>query len=295
MTDEVFSDSKALVFAFVKDKLGGKLDGLVTYNFLELYRNKDKTYGGVAIEKNVESEFSPDQTKLANAIYYILWHEFIGKRYLLIDDSNDPSWYSGDALNTYKTLFGSYDKDDEKNHFDKIPSSLKSDKGFMDKVKHFHEAVCFTLGNFSFLPKHGKTKNDKCSINVYRGNFLKWRDYYDIFLDELAKVFSDAKDKDATLCDLVVANDFYFDLFKVDGEFSIEKFKAVNFLEPYYDKGNVDLKYIKAQPAAKRNFDEKTPPDCYKDFAEHYINFCESTIEYRGKKMLEALRRELEL
>lgn len=294
MTDEVFSDSKVLVLAFVKEKLGGNIDDLMTYNFLELYRNKDKTYVGATIKKDAENEFSPDQTKLANAIYYILWHEFIGKRYLLVDDGNDPSWYSGDALNTFKPLFGHYDKDDAKS-CPRIPNPLKSDNSFMDKVTHFHEAVCFTLGNFSFLPKNGKTKNGKCSINVYRGNFIKWRDYYDIFLDELEKVFSDAKDKDATLTDLVAANNFYFDLFKVDGKLSIEKFKTVNFLETYYDESNVDLKYIKAQPVAKRNFDEKTAPDCYKDFAEHYINFCESAIKYRGKKMLGALRHELEL
>ena len=109
-----------------------QLKNLKTYNFAQL-----------GLKENIHE----DSTKLAKAIYFIIWHT----------DDNEyslpllTSWqsmeenYGGETINTFNTLF----QENLEGAKLYIP---ETDNEFYEKVKNFQN-LYLTIGNFMHLPR----------------------------------------------------------------------------------------------------------------------------------------------
>ena len=83
-------DCIKLIRSFIDEKLDGNIENFLNYDLDQL--ENDEKYGG----------FDPDNSKIANAIYVVLWGDKIPD---LNYDALGTS-YRGDILNSFNTLMG---------------------------------------------------------------------------------------------------------------------------------------------------------------------------------------------
>lgn len=193
---------------FISEKLDGDIENFKQYNFLLL--ENDKKFGRCS---EFGTGFDPDDTEIARAVYYLLFSNKVHDTDLdfSFSDIGTHKKYRGDTLNTFNTLFGE--------NMERAVKYSNNDTAFIKDVEQFKNK-CYVLGNFTMLPNlyaSGQT------INLYRGNWNTYKDYFDVFLYELNRCYEDAPDKDKTLSELMKANSFYFDIVN-----SIELFKRYN-------------------------------------------------------------------
>lgn len=263
----------SLLKDFNVDKLDNNLDNITTYNLFNTLH--DKKYGEL---QNLDDsdKFDPDNSEIAKAIYYIVWHKQLPR--IELSQIGTGKLYRGDTLNTFNTLFS---KNYERlNEFGGDSSSL------IEKVKEF-EKIYFCIGNFVLLPNisvipDGYKKTE--TLNTYRGSFIRWKDYFDKFLYELDLCMSTSSGskKDNGLFQLYQANDFYFNKFD-----TIEKFSALNFLEMYF---STDKKNLLPFNNGLTNWNKNRSND-YIDFCLKYIELSKEIINYRGNKIVTILRK----
>lgn len=196
---------KKLLTEFINDHLDGNIENMRHFNFKRL--ENSKKYG--ASNQN----FDPDDTILANAIYFILWEKVVPE--LELSQIGTGKKYRGDTLNTFNTLFNGINK-------------YCPDKELTFQVSKFKEKY-LSLGNFMLMPNISiQTGNATRTINTYRGT-NSWRDYFDRFLKELSVFYTNEDECDKSLRRLIINNKFYFN--KID---TMEKFKNINYLDSFF-------------------------------------------------------------
>lgn len=239
------------------------LEDIPNFNFLNL--ENDSIYGCPG------RSFDCDDTNLSRVIYYIVWHDLPEME---LSEIGTGKKYRGDTLNTFNTVFSK----------DLSRAELLSDNNIqlLDEAESFR-SKCYSLGNFSLLPNLSidGIENKSTTINLYRGNWLVWKDFYDKFLFELKLCLSDSNNANAFLDELVKENSFYFN--SID---TIEKFIDINFLDSYTDKNTSQIKEL---------FDVnfylwKKNPGEYIRFARNYINISCNIIDERGEKIYRKLK-----
>lgn len=262
----------SLVRDFQIEKLGNNLDNLEKYNLYNtLY---DKKYGELQNIGNPE-KFDPDNSEIAKAIYFIVWHKQLPE--IELSQIGTGKLYRGDTLNTFNTLFGK--------NYKRLNEFGSSNSILMQKVKEF-EQLYFCIGNFILLPNISAIPDgykNPVTLNTYRGSFIRWKDYFDKFLYELEHCMNTTSDiiKDKGLYHLYKANEFYFNKFD-----TMEKFVTLNFLEMYFPMDKTNLLPFKN---GITNWNKNRCNE-YIDFSLKYIELATDIIKVRGNKIVKILR-----
>lgn len=232
------------------------IDGLKDFSFKNL--ESDSEYGCPG------RSFDYDDTNLARAIYFIIWNDLPE---MDISEIGTGKKYRGDTLNTFNTMFSA--------DLSRCDILSGGNKELCNKAEAFKD-ICYSLGNFSVLPN---ICNQKTTINLYRGKWCVWKDFYDTFLRELNLCLPESINADEVLAGLVKANLFYFS--QID---SISKFASTNFLTPYFtDSGT-------AKELFKHDFyGWRADPKAYIDFSNFYIDKATEIINYRVDIMIKKL------
>ncbi|WP_296687195.1 DUF6994 family protein [Treponema sp. UBA3813] len=261
---------------FIHDYLNDDIEKLKDFSFWGIAGNSkyDGTSSGID-DKN----FDGDRTNIIYAIDFLLYGN--GR---LSEDFLIPNYpyrttlycnYTGETINTFNTLFGKEIK--KRNEvakifpqdiWEKIIDAKQKNNPFAKDFFHIYQR----LGNFMLLPS--KTKSRK-SINSYRGFFNEhWKDYFDIFLDNL-KLKSDD-----FLNQLVDKNKFFFK------EKSFDDFLNVFYLQGKdfsYKNFKLGKEHFAHWELTKENSRE------YVNFANAYIEKASELIEARSKILVNEL------
>lgn len=243
------------------------LADLPTFEFLDL--ENDYVYGCSG------RSFDCDDTNLARIIYYIVWNALPEMR---LSEIGTGKKYRGDTLNTFNTVFS---KD-----LSRAELLSNNNQNLLHEAEEFKKR-CYSLGNFSILPNLGiyETEKKLTTINLHRGNWTGWKDFYDRFLLELKLCLEDSNDADCVLCELVEENAFYFNSIN-----TIEKFIDTNFLNSY----DLEEKKYKIKELFDVNFYLwKQVPSEYIQFARRYMEISCMIIYERGIKIYEVLKKEI--
>lgn len=290
-----FDEEKEFCANTVKDFVDviGGWEKLKTFNFWELYQEQNnelsithlvdfdkrtpftseqyETYG---TEKCSILKYDPDNSKIMNAIYYLLYKKHLPNlKFSEIGDCTiknikHKNLYRGDTINTYSWLFFS----ESLLNINYIPESVQ------EEVKKFQKEYLI-IGNFYLL---SNISDNKQTINKIRGMYRKnsLHDYFPLFLDELEKYFS-TKHSDYFSEKLMENNKEYFEVIGKTNE----KFLENNFFTFY----NYEL----ADDIKKKNYcywNNKDFPD-YKCFVNKYLKFAREIINSRAKEMVSELEK----
>ncbi|MBL3647444.1 hypothetical protein [Bacillus sp. RHFS10] len=266
---------------FINEELNGELSILASFDFKKL--QGDKKFGSQGFW------FDCDDTKLARAIYCVLWKEKLVVNCVseLIKDKK----YRGDTLNSFNTVFGRNEAKVEK-----ILTNIKdpSEKNrFRAKVKGFNKSY-HTIGNFVILPNNkiehirltvpekGKyvEKLDSATINIYRGNpSSKLHDYFDQFLNVLQKWYYKSDEISDDWKKLLDGNKELFPT-------NFDDFRDILFLNSYFDADGKHCRELtKGYPSALGR------PTLEK--AENYIRETTQIINQRAEVMIENIEKRL--
>lgn len=243
---------------FTDKYLHGNIEELRTYDFSKVI---SKEYG------NGKSYADGDCTKIAYAIYYLLWKD---KQIPLFTESNFEKLtnsYSGDTINTFNTLFGKEDSARKK-----IQAIFSEDE---QKIVEDFKILYQTIGNFYVLPKN--TIFYRTSLNKYRGVDEKYLDYFDLFLKNLNEYFNNPELCDQTLKKLIEKNSFFFEKCKSLNQF-LSYFDLENYLQ--FDLGENHYAYWLLNES---NVEE------YKTFSLNYIQKASEQIKNRTEKIINKL------
>jgi len=271
-------NSLDLIREFINsDYLQGDIENLKSFDFAKL--EGVEKYDGCS-----KGNYDPDDSKLAKAIYYVIWKDKLPELNT-IEDIGTGKNYRGDTINTFNTLFGK--KIDSFHRIEKYSNNEPLKK----YVKEDFYKTYQTIGNFMLMPNRPLEKN---TINLYRGGFYGWRDYFDRFLYELNECLTNDAYDNPIFKNLIVQNEFYFEKFN-----NIQKISEVNFLEPYLNSKCVKELFFKEEPMFlseegrkdKHNIplSEESKQE-YTEFAECYISKVTEIINYRADKIIEELK-----
>lgn len=253
---------------FTKKYLHGKIDELADFSFWDILT--DTEFNGGPLKGDT---FDGDRTRIVYAIDKLLYDE------KGIPDFNLGKNYTGDTINTFRTLFGNRFTGSEQN-FEK--DFLNNDKTRIELKNKFFRAYQ-QIGNFFILPnstiKNGE-KNE--SLNTYRGTNREYKDYFDVFLNNLYT----EKDKTIAALKQEGTNKVFFNVFS-----AIEKFRELFYLEEYV---NLNFNHPKTKNNSKCNLRyfnalgiDKSK---YLDFAFAYIEKATELINKRSVKIVEELK-----
>ena len=235
------------------------------------------------------SSFDCDNTRLANAIYVLLWGGE-GNIFpeLTMENVGTGKDFRGDTMNSFRWVLRSNKEPtvtpDKKivDWVEKNAAYSKDKEDLIRTISHWKEydkekkVMAFyrkyhTIGNFVVLPNR---KAGNTTMNLYRGK-KRWQDFFDRFLIELDKVLSCQSDMDANLNDLVQCNR---DAFRSR---QLPELADALFLSDYMDGGKTKLLF---KPPEKNIDDEE-----YRSFAMRYIDTATEIISRRAERMCEKL------
>ena len=266
-------DEKArrLLREFIQEKLNGKLDELLTFDFKTL-RDSEK-FGCPG------RRFDGDDTEIVRAVCVVLWEELLPD--LSMATLGDGEKYRGDTMNSFHTMFGR-EIADRPGFFTGL-EKYDPPEEMRERVREFGNAYCSTVGNFAVLPNlyvRGTT------LNMHRGT-NEWRDFFDRFLIQLRKVLCGGEGSDPLPAELVKANAFCFARFE-----GAEGFSALVrglLLEDYCDREYVPQIVFPMNYHWKNLADKET----YFRDAASYLDNAERMIRNRGRRILDILRAKL--
>lgn len=263
-----------LVKSFIAEKLNGNIRNFLNYD-LDLLENDEK-YGG----------YDPDNSKIANAIYVILWGDKIPN--LTFDELGKS--YRGDTINSFHTLMG-YPTEDS-NSFLGIQKYTDNEE-VIAMAKEFHKKY-HTLGNMIVLPNiplefHGKNY----TLNTAR-SLSPWYDYFDKFLLEVKQALTDPHvlfDEESTdfFIERIVGknSDFCEKYFQLGATKKFEDFIHTFYLEKYVDETTFEIPQIFFPHAYHWN--NTYGREEYEQYVISYIRKATEIIEYRCSRMIEDL------
>lgn len=263
-----------LVKSFIAEKLNGNIWNFLNYD-LDLLENDEK-YGG----------YDPDNSKIANAIYVILWGDKLPN--LTFDELGKS--YRGDTINSFHTLMGHPTED--------LTSFLgiqkyTDNKEIIAMAKEFHKKY-HTIGNMIVLPNnplefHGKNY----TLNTAR-SLSPWYDYFDKFLLEVKQALTDPHvlfDEESTdfFIERIVGknSDFCEKYFQLGTTKKFEDFIHTFYLEKYVDETTFEIPQIFFPHAYHWN--NTYGREEYEQYVISYIRKATEIIDYRCSRMIEDL------
>ena len=266
-------DCIKLIKDFIEEKLNGDINEFISFD-MKLIRN-DKKYGG--------SE--PDNTKIMNAIYVVIWSDKISD--MIFNELSPKGIYRGDIINSFKTILGKPIRENgEIIHFRGIKKHTNN-KETIERSKRFRK-IYHTIGNMTpLVNKHSGAK----SLNQYKGT-CGWHDYFDLFLQDLYLCYHQdfgSKDRKA-LNEYMTENENFFMNYK-----GIAKFE--NFIKDFYLDLYVNSDaYVPISIFEPHYFHWRKPQADEKEYikyVDNYVTNASKIITYRGKKMVEELKKNI--
>lgn len=270
-----------LVSDFIKDEkfLNGDITKLSTFSFWGV--DKDSTYG------NGLSYPDADRTKIVYAIDYLLYYETLQQcDFNLYGYSTKGSTYSGETLNTFRTLLSSKKGGSpkivryygEENYRIDIFNPDTEKDNYANDFYHIYQRI----GNLTLLPCLTVCGG---SLNTMKGTDCKIKDYFYPFMENLKEAYSFYK-TDFTQDNpyyefllLMKKNAFFFD--------KIETFK--DFVDVFMLEGWESLKlneYLKCAEVTCDNI------QVIRDYVQTAISFINNRSETIVKRLKEILRNE---
>ena len=221
--------------------------------------------------------FDGDRTKIVYAIDYLLYHNKINK--LSLGNASDGMNFSGDTINTFRTLFGNRFTGTE----EIVERNLNFDKKQIDAKNNFFRTYQ-RIGNFYILP-NGKYSDT--TINKYRGTYKEYKDFFDIFL----RVLYTDKDKILTSLKQTESNSEFFNKYSRK-----EQFCELFFLQDYE---NLDYNHPSTKNGSRCNYQYFSSlgisSEVYKEFAFNYIKMASDLINKRSEKIVRKLKNDYKL
>lgn len=271
-----------LVKDFVKHYCNNDVANLFDFSFLKIL--DDEKFGDVGINGGKKKYASVANSKIAKAIYFIIFAEMIPK--LSVEDLFGNSlYYKGVFLNEFSTLFS---EDYSLKTINNIFSKDKYEK-FRKRIASFYNKIN-TIGNFIILPNLPIKKEENNYKNI---NLSTFNNYFNFLLNELNKVFNNSRDKDYQLSLLVEANEFYFNSDFID--MNILDFCNTNKVEDYindefFNSLNIQNSFKYSDLIINKDLDIK---DKFVDFANIYMDKTEQIIDKRSNYIISILKEKL--
>lgn len=259
-----------LIRTFIAERLNGDIQKFHDYDLNQL--EKDEKYGA----------YDPDNSKIANAIYVVLWEEAIPDLTL---NTLGGEMYRGDTMNSFHTLMG-YPNDNGTNFLG--IQKYTNDSNIINMARKYHEKY-HTIGNLMVLPN--KTPELKrTTLNQLRGRG-PWYDYFDLFLADIRNLMTGTHTTEINedLRKLVDINKHYFDCFC--GEDGFIRFCKTFYLDKYVDPHYTRVHSIFAPYA--RHWKTKYSEEEYKRYVAAYIMKATEIIDYRCSRMIEDLEEKI--
>ena len=263
---------KQLVKDFLSDYLGNDINKFKDFD-LNTLSNSPK-YGCV------DGNFDCENSNLLKAVYLLLWGNCVPD--LNANSLGKGKFYRGDAINSFKTMFGSPSSNNEM-YFSGL-ETYNPDNELRNRVAHFYKSHR-TLGNFIILPN--KICNKK-TIMYFRST-NKWHDFFDRYLVALQEILEEDKCDDKEFFDIVNQNNFFFDWYK--GPEGFKELVETFYLKDFLTKSN------KATRIFIMNFYWRNPEEkeMYTNAANVYLKKAEKIIAKRSIQMIDQLSKVLEL
>lgn len=278
------ADAKALVRAFIQEKLDGDLQKFKEFDIKTL---KDDPVFGCTDPRY----FDGDNTYIMRAVYVLLWSG-VFPRMTDWREIDTGKYYRGDTIHTFYTIFGRSDPA-QPGHFFGIDRFAPVDEALYERIRRFHNKVR-TLGNFVVLPNCAvKTDAGFLTLNTYRGT-NHWHDYFDRFLLALEPCLSCGDRSDETLYKLVhERNKYAFADYKGPGGFT-RLVKAL-LLDDYLDAdGRAVNFYADAGGRVRFHWDRpQVSRETYLQGVVNYLDHAEKIISQRADRMIEMLKESL--
>ncbi|MFV0254572.1 MAG: hypothetical protein ACK5G7_00305 [Erysipelotrichaceae bacterium] len=260
-----------LIKDFIQEELNGDIDRLANFDLKNIRKNIK--FGGS----------DPDNTKIMNAIYIIVWGDKI--KDLKFDELSSTGIYRGDTINSFRTLFGKpIRENDEITGFIGIRKHTDN-KEILNIAKDFYYKY-HTIGNM--LPLVNK-HSSHYSLNQYKG-INGWHDYFDLFLIDLELCYQGNLKANSRkeLNNYIVENSNFFSNYQ--GILGYKSLIEDFYLQPYVDAVSGHSKNVFA-PNYYHYKKKKLTEDEYISCAKNYISKSLEIISYRSLKMIEKLKR----
>ena len=264
-----------LINSFKDSKLDGKIENLQNYSFWGISGNDEYDY---TCKEKFSPDFDGDRTKIAYAIDYLLYKDSLPEDFRIPGypySSDSDCNYTGETINTFNTLFAKnkYRRNEIsklfKNDWKKIYDEEQKNNPFSEDFYHVYQRI----GNFMLQPS---MTIDKRSINSYRGYYnKKWKDYFDIFLNNYKNKSDDFLNK------LLDKNAFFFEKNNFDDYLDIFFLRS-----KFYTYENFILN---GQHFAYWELNESNIED-FVVFANDYVLKATELINKRSEKIVKELK-----
>ena len=308
---------KDIISRFVNEKLSD-ISGLKDFCFADL---RGTYYGRCS----GSSSFDCDNTRLANAIYVLLWggdgNIFPGLTMENVGSGKDFP-FRGDTMNSFRSVLGSKvlprktDKEpevtpnivnwveenaaypDDKNVLPGIISWWRH-YGMGKKVQDFY-LLYHTIGNFVVLPNRPlQSEKGSFILNTYRGS--TWNDFFDRFLIELDKVLPAYDSTMGAESNVLPAHDgkkdTELDVFVSRSAFCGKTLRGLTdalFLRDYMNGDNTAPIPLFEPYSTTEKFRKNIDNEEYRVFAMRYIDTATKIISHRADIMCNRLSELLE-
>lgn len=243
---------------FVKEKLGGDIKKLRSYNLKTL--SEDRKYGDNYFER------SPIVKAIMSLAFGDVWSG-------LSFDTITKNRFECDCINKYQNLFGINMCDQYFKGMQKFnPTNAQQQRAL--KVAH----MSYSIGNLWVLPSSPSIAS-RILDNSYRY-------YMDKFLLSIFNVLTEKKRCDKTL-QSIIAKHKLIDAYR--GEDGFEKFVKDMMLEDFLDYYGKPTEIFPFVWSAMKDLDKNT----YFDAVDQYCTFCEKFIPKRAEKIIGKLSKAL--
>lgn len=247
-----------LLREFVKEKLGGDIHKLRTFDFTTL--DEDRKYGST----------NHPQAPIIKAIMVVAFGDVWPG---LSMDHIDHGPYKCDTIQTYQNLFGINMCDQ---YFKGMQFFKPTDSQFQRALRVAH--LTYSVGNFWVLPGNGAISN-RILDNSYRY-------YMDKFLKNIYAVLTGQKRVDKTLQKTIENTSQMKPYYGVEG---FQKFVHDMMLEDYVDYYGKPMDIFDFVWSSMRGLDR----DKYFKAVDQYCSFCEEAFIKRADKIVKKLEKIL--
>lgn len=264
-----------LIKSFIDERLNGNIWNFLHYD-LDLLEN-DQKYGG----------HDPDNSKIANAIYVVLW----GNKISNLSMEHIGSFYRGDTLNSFHTLMG-FPAEDSSTFLG--IQKYTDNENIIAMAKQYHKKY-HTLGNMMIWPNRAiEFNNQKFTINTLRSH-APWYDYFDSFLEKLKQELTNPAilSTDATVSDLIIRklisenNYFFGEYSELNSASKFKEFIHTFYLEKYVNPITLDIIPIFYPHAYHWN--SSYTKEAYEQYVVSYISHATEIIDDRCSCMIKDL------